>query len=275
MNVLLASDGSWHALQAARFLGRLLPQSGSIRIDLTTVLSTDPALDRGSFHRSLKEGKKWWAENEAWLEVAEAALHGPSVRVKRQTLTGGAAEALVRNSSAYDLVVAGVKGESAEEFVQLGIVARALLRHAESSVLLVRDRLADAGAAAFGDLGRPPLVILPSDGSARGLEAAWTQLDSLSIRCGAPEILMVRNAGCGVCQRAGETGADLIVLGASGTGPSGPAPLETVDREVAWRAPCSVLMLRRPEKAATTGTKDVAARRGTQKYVATESSSAA
>jgi nucleotide-binding universal stress UspA family protein len=108
-------------------------------------------------------------------------------------------------------------------------------------------------------------MVLPTDGSMRGVEAARSRLDDLGLRRSSADVIPVTDAGSGVCRLAEEAEADLIVLGTTGEGPRGPAPLETLEREVAWRAPCSVLILRADGR---TG-------RDRQKYVATESSTAA
>lgn len=248
MRVLLASDGSAFSLQAARFLGRWLPSDRSVRVDVTTVLAPGGQEAAEGGHGASNGAVT--AVEELGAEI-EAALASSSMTAWHRILFGGPAELLVQNSSSYDLVVAGVKGSGALPFVELGTVARALLRHAECSVLLVREEPTSARTDSRDGKRSDLRILLPTDGREEGLQAAWELLEPFSVLPADVDVVPQIEPGSGLARKAAESRADLVILGATGSGPDRPAPLETFDREVAWRAPCSVLMLRRPNRSLT------------------------
>jgi nucleotide-binding universal stress UspA family protein len=53
--------------------------------------------------------------------------------------------------------------------------------------------------------------------------------------------------GAEIERRARESHAHLVVLGLGVGGPTGPTRLGSTTREVAWRSPCSILMVRPPQ----------------------------
>ncbi len=299
MKILLATDGSRYALEAARFLSTRARPDGSVKIDLVAALPPEASLPLRDSGFADGDGRGGWTRRRGGLEDTEKVLIEAGFKVEARTLTGDPREVLVEEAEDYDLVVTGVKGRGAAPFFELGSVARAVLRHAPCSVLLVRPRRsAESGVRMEHVQEDPeaPRVLLPTDGVEDGLAAAWevfasfcgvhtkvevvTVVEPHSVDVGQPGRgawasrphvenrsrarnwlrravrgfgpaavpprgrLLEGRPGAEIERRALETRADLIVLGVRGGGRPGPGPLGSTARELAWRAPCSVLMAR-------------------------------
>jgi nucleotide-binding universal stress UspA family protein len=293
MKVLVATDGSKYAARAADFLGARLRPDAPIDLDIVAVpeQSPDPSEGGGDVHR--------------WIDRAARSLSRNGVTPGVRSAAGEPAAALLEAASDYDLVVAGVKGRGAAPFFELGSVASALLREAETSILLVRDRRPSGGtgrgsapeASAEGD---PFRVLLPTDGADRGLAAAWELLGPFAVpetevevatvveprgtaADGRPapaswegeprtevrsrarrwlqravgtlppaaektrSVLLEGRPAREIAQRAQHVAADLIILGRGRNGRVNGSPsLGSTARELAWSAPCSVLLVRGP-----------------------------
>ncbi len=296
MKILLAADGSRYALDAARFLTRSAPADGSVEIDLVSAIPLDGSMPARELEAGSRAGIDREPARTAGLRETERILVDAGYPLRSRTLLGDPREALVREADDYDLVVVGVKGRGAAPFFELGSVARAVVRHAPCSVLLVRRRRSPTAALTRSDATGPIRVLIPTDGAEDGLAAAWEAFSPLA---GAPaeiEVLTVVDPegveftvqqaagtladstiakrtratrwlgdainglgptalpprshllegrpGAEIERRALETEADLIVMGVRGKGRPGPGPLGSTARELAWRAPCSVLMAR-------------------------------
>jgi len=277
MNIFLATDGSRYSLEAASFLRSHLDPGAGVRIELAAVIE-DPG--RGP------------ARARQWLERTREELGPDLVPVRSRVLYGSPEDVLVREACRHDLVVAGVKGSGAAPFFELGRVARTLLRHADCSVLLVRNQRASgrSGTPRHEDAdGAPPFRVIVSTALAEsGTPAGWSLLQPFALSRASLEVVTVldratrssgggpgvdqrdrtrrwltRTAGrlrvpsgrprCALLEgrpgaelerRALETGADLLVVGARRGETPGPGPLGSTARELAWRAPCSVLTVR-------------------------------
>ncbi|CAN5745812.1 universal stress protein [soil metagenome] len=290
MNILLATDGSRYALEAAAFLRTHLDPSAGVRIELVAViLPPGPAVVSAASHRDPDDPDRQRARAHEWLDRTREEL-GPHLAPTRSRILYGSPESvLVREACTHDLAVAGVKGRGAAPFFELGRVARALLRHADCSVLLVRNRRAAGqgvlteeadGASAFrvlvstamaGDadpagwsllqpfaLSRARLELVTvldratrssggGQGDHRDRTRRWLTRTTgrLRVPSGEPRCALLEGRpGAEIERRALETGADLLVVGARRGETPGPGPLGSTARELAWRAPCSVLTVR-------------------------------
>lgn len=139
MKVLLATDGSSNAIEAAKFLKRL-----GIRepFDLTLLSVCYDAQNTGA-----EVIQPWFPE---WLEQQQAAfkrhhneleslLVDQCSKVSKQLRDGHPASAILDEAkeNGYDLVVMGAQGHSAVGRVVLGSVSDSVATHATCSVLVV------------------------------------------------------------------------------------------------------------------------------------------
>jgi len=226
MNILLATDGSRYAVEAASFLCANLDPAAPLRIEVVAVLDPPghPAASNGSPRLAGRTSRQQArARAHRSLEEAREKL-GPGLAPGRTRILHGSPEdVLVREAREHDLVVAGVKGCGAAPFFELGRVARALLRHADCSVLLVRAprRLQGNGN------GRASLVRMPEDPEvppqftvlvatteAAGDDppAGWSLLEPFALSRASVEVVTVvdrasRSNGAGAEIGAGANGA--------------------------------------------------------------------
>ena len=281
MKVLLATDGSRYAQEAARFLAHRLHSRPDVQIDALAVF--EPA-----------EEMQAEAVAERWMADTRPLLEGPGREVEARIRSGAPERVVVEESREYDLVVLGVKGRGASPFFELGRVALAVLQGSHASVLLVRPRPRKAVEGSFR-------VLLSVEEEDPGLLAAWdmllpfsavdTEVEIVTVMPEAkygmalaartasgqgsrerireranrwlsktltilptadrpvrPTLLQGRPAS-ELGARAVESRADLLVIGegarsrsaAAGTS----APLGGTARELSWSSPCSVLLVRR------------------------------
>lgn len=230
MNILLATDGSRYATEAASFLRAHLDPSVSLRIEVVAVLDPPghPPAPNGS-PRLAEDTARQRARAHRWLEDAREKL-GPGLAPARSRVLHGAPEdVLVREARDHDLVVAGVKGCGAAPFFELGRVARALLRHADCSVLLVRDprplREKGNGHTSPGPTKRDPegpprftVLVSTTDAAGDDPPAGWALLEPFALSRASLEVVTVveratRSNGAGA-----ENGAGLKDAGADGSG---------------------------------------------------------
>jgi len=293
MNILLASDGSRYAMEAASFLRSHLDPAANVRIELAAVI--DPpghATASAASSRSPEDPDRQQERARTWLERTCEELGPELAPARSRILYGSPEDVLVREACRHDLVVAGVKGCGAAPFFELGRVARALLRHADCSVLLVRNQRAagsPGNSRAEATDGTPAFRVIVSTALAEdGMPAGWSMLQPFALSRASLEVVTVldratRSSGGGpevdhrartrrwltrtvgrlrvpsgqprcallegrpgaeIERHALETGADLLVVGARRGGTPGPGPLGSTARELAWRAPCSVLTVR-------------------------------
>ena len=198
MDILLATDGSFYALQAARFLrSRLEPaQVGGLWV--VAVASTETGGNGGSFGAATAGVKR--EEARRWVDRTLEVLEGSGFPVEGEVRSGDAARTLVdlAGSGIFDLVVAGVKGQGAAPFFELGRVATALKQEVSIPVLLVRP----PGIEPFlgwteDDETTPFRVLLPTDGEGEGVETACQMLGVFRMAQGSVEIAALLGAAVG------------------------------------------------------------------------------
>jgi nucleotide-binding universal stress UspA family protein len=293
MDIFLTTDGSRYALEAASFLRAHLDPAANVRIEVAAVI--DPpgqAPASVASNRNAADPARQRARALEWLERTREELGPELAPVRSRILYGSPEDVLVREACRHDLVVAGVKGCGAAPFFELGRVARALLRHADCSVLLVRNQRAPgrAGHVRGADADAAPSfrVMVSTALAENGMPVGWSMLRPFALSRASLEVVTVLDratrssgGGAGVDHRdrtrrwltrtagrlrvpsgqprcallegrpgaeierhALETGADLLVVGARRGEAPGPGPLGSTARELAWRAPCSVLTVR-------------------------------
>ncbi|MEP6503663.1 MAG: universal stress protein [Betaproteobacteria bacterium] len=142
MKILVATDGSKHALQAVKYasklVGRLSEKSSSV-----TLISVHD--DVGLRHAKALVGRDVVADylrelSEKELKPARKALAAAGIKHDMEVRTGHIAQEIVRCAKAgkFDLIVLGSKGRSSIADLLLGSVAQRVLATADTPVLLVR-----------------------------------------------------------------------------------------------------------------------------------------
>lgn len=151
LNVLFATDGSDHALKAARFLAAaLVPAQASVR--LLTVVSTEVARQpMGSPDRLGDGGRDGWPEGpedmadrmqqaaERAVSESRAILEDAGQATMTSVRIGYAPDEILAEILEWhpDLVVVGRRGRSRPSSLLLGSVSDFLLRHSSQPVLVV------------------------------------------------------------------------------------------------------------------------------------------
>lgn len=282
MNILLAADGSGYAREAARRLGVWLRPDAPVGVDVVTVRPPgDGGLAPG--------GPPEWTASPTARPKPLPGLWGREVPTVGRIVPGDPATTLLREATAYDLVVAGTKGRGASPFFELGSVARALLQHAPTSVLLVRRRRPGTPSPLRAGGTKGPRIVVAADGSEPPPPGAGRVMVPFLRRETALHVVTVREPRNGPPPRTApgswwndrvshaveensdgprpsfevlrgrpaprleryltEVGADLLVLGTHGTAePEDRKRLGSTAAELAWSAPCSVLIVRTPRE---------------------------
>lgn len=147
--VVLATDGSEAALEAARLLARLgLPAGTPVR----AVCVVDRHVE--SILEVVRPDERHYPDRV--LAQAAAELEGSGLAVERVRLYGEPAHEVIRaaRDTGADLIVVGHRGLSGLEDFVLGSVARNVAKHAPCSVLVAR-----------GPARTPQRVLIADDGS--------------------------------------------------------------------------------------------------------------
>jgi nucleotide-binding universal stress UspA family protein len=295
MNILLATDGSFYSLQAAAFLGSRLNPERVSGLLVVAVAAGDPGRGTGTTG-GLPQGVPVAAARR-WVDRTLEALEGSRIPLEGEVLQGDPVQTLVNlaESGSFDLVVAGVKGQGAAPFFELGRVAAALKQKVNAPVLLVRPSGSDSSRGWMkGDRISPLRVLLPTDGEGREVVTACRLLGAFRLARGSVEIAALlggsvalpgerppaRWAGGNrqerrikarswlaqtlpaldpwevvsssllegrpvreIERRVRETGSDLLVLSLAEAGSRGTGATRVAE-ELAWFAPCSVLLIR-------------------------------
>jgi nucleotide-binding universal stress UspA family protein len=285
MRVLLASDGSSDAMQAAQWLAASgIPKGASILILSVMAPPGDSLLPAPVVDRLREEGRSVAEHTRAavgpnWTDVA--------VRVAE----GDAREEIMRMAEDWDadLVVLGSRGLGRVQGFLLGTVSLAVARHCTRPVLVVKGRTRALGSAVVALDGSEDAL------NALRLFARWPNLADLTVHLvgvieplpfprAAPRIIqaelraaaataegerrdaltqafaaarpvlpsgkitetLVSGDPAGqVLRIANENTVDLIVLGARGLGPAQRLVLGSVSEAVLHDAQCAVLIAKR------------------------------
>jgi len=129
--IVLGTDGSRHAMDAAAFLGQLpLPPGTQVRV----VCVVD------SFVASVA-GPRVLEQAEALVEEAAAAVRRPEIEVGWDLRQGDADHQLIEDAESFaaDLLVVGSRGVTGLQELVLGSVARSVVHHAHCPVLVARS----------------------------------------------------------------------------------------------------------------------------------------
>ena len=142
MKILVATDGSEHALNAVKFAAALVPQlhSGSSHITLISVHD-----DTGLRHARAFVGSESVADylrelSDKELKPARMLLDEAGIKHDMEICTGAVAQTIVEeaNKGNFDLIVLGSKGRGAVADLLIGSVAQRVLATAVKPVLLVK-----------------------------------------------------------------------------------------------------------------------------------------
>jgi nucleotide-binding universal stress UspA family protein len=136
-NILVAVDGSEHALKAARIAGDLARQ---MQAELRVVTAYEPVptyLGQPNLQHALDER---FAQANLVLEEAIQQIGEIQGELKTDVLEGPAAEAIlaVVEARGNDLVIMGTRGLGRLKGLLLGSQSQKVLAHASCPVLLVR-----------------------------------------------------------------------------------------------------------------------------------------
>ncbi|QDS93977.1 Putative universal stress protein [Roseimaritima multifibrata] len=138
--ILLATDGSVHARQSAKFFASL-PHDEKVEITVVSALYlpvTNQTYLTGDWIRNCIEQDEKQAEQEfEWIKKLYAGANVTLNHVIREGHPGEAIVAVARDIDA-ELVVLGAKGKSAVNRILLGSTSDYVATHAPCSVLVVR-----------------------------------------------------------------------------------------------------------------------------------------
>lgn len=142
MKILLAADGSEHALDAAKFLLEHLDwASARPEVELVTVHLPVPKLPGMGRVVSKAQIEKYYAEEgAAQLAAPKKLFERAGLKYNARVLVGPIAETLVAHagSTRCDLILIGNRGMTAAANVLLGSVATKVLHLSAVPVLLVK-----------------------------------------------------------------------------------------------------------------------------------------
>ena len=137
-NILLAVDGSDHALNAARVAAQLARSMNSAELRIAVVYdSIPPLLGDPDFQVILNARLD---ETEKILQSAVKAVGEVPSTVSTETIAGDPAEAIIKiaDTRKCDLIVMGSRGLGRLAGLVLGSVSQKVVSHAPCPVLIVR-----------------------------------------------------------------------------------------------------------------------------------------
>lgn len=137
-NILLAVDGSDHALNAARMAAQLARSMDSAELRIAVVYdSIPPLLGDPDFQIVLNARLD---ETEKILQSAVKAVGEVPSTVSTETIAGDPAEAIIKiaDTRKCDLIVMGSRGLGRLAGLVLGSVSQKVVSHAPCPVLIVR-----------------------------------------------------------------------------------------------------------------------------------------
>ena len=142
MKILVATDGSKHALHAVKYAARLvrLIRSSSNAITLISVHDDLGLRLAKSYVGSAEVADFLRQQSERELQPARKALDSLGVKHDIVIRTGRVAQEIIdcANAGKFDLIVLGSKGRSAIADLLIGSVAQRVLATAKQPVVLVK-----------------------------------------------------------------------------------------------------------------------------------------
>ena len=248
--VLCGVDSRPEGLEALRQADLLLEPGGSIFV--VTALELASVAEAG--WAATPAAAQLEAESQAAIDAARAVVPGASFRV----VEGRADQVLLAEAEAAGatLVAVGTHEISRPVGIAIGSVATTMLHSAPCSVLVARERPRGEGP--------PRTIVVGIDGSPESELAAAVafrlgsrfgaavrpiaarggkSFDLAVVNTVATDVLVEEGAPVDALA-AGAEGADLLVVGSRGL--HGARALGSVSERVAHKAPCSVLVVRRP-----------------------------
>ena len=142
MKILLASDGSKHALHAVKYAVKLVRQLSSASNSITLVsVHDDAALHHARSLMGSDAVTEYLREfSEKELKPARKVLEAAGIKHDMEQRIGHVAQEIVAcaKKGKYDLIVLGAKGRGAILDVLLGSVAQRVLASSSTPVLLVK-----------------------------------------------------------------------------------------------------------------------------------------
>ena len=142
MKILLATDGSKSALQAAKWAIKLLGSLSSKSSSITLISVHD---DAGLRHANSFVGKEAVADylrelSDKEMKPAMKLLDSAGVKHDMEARIGHVAQEIVRcaRDGKFDLIALGAKGRGAITDLLLGSVAQRVLAMADTPVVLVK-----------------------------------------------------------------------------------------------------------------------------------------
>ena len=141
MRVLITTDGSKEAADAARAASRLLTKNDR-HVDVLYVAPELRAPKSGKIARQEYQHRAA-AETRRILAQAKQILAEEGVDAVTLCATGSPAKVIMRDGVDYDIVVIGAKGRDARAEVGIGPVASRVVEHASGCVLVGREPPSD------------------------------------------------------------------------------------------------------------------------------------
>jgi nucleotide-binding universal stress UspA family protein len=179
MKILLATDGSQNAIEAARFLTRL-QMNAPIELTLLSVCydpqSTGSEVIQPWFPEWLERQQAMFAQHHQELE---SMLSDRCSSVSKVLRDGHAARAILNEADANqaDLIVMGAQGHSAVGRMLLGSVSDSVATHAHCSVLVVRPDTSGGEASS----PKKPLSMAMAYDSSPAAQEALAEISSLGL----------------------------------------------------------------------------------------------
>lgn len=140
MKILLATDGSQCAQEAAWFLSHL-PHGETIELAVLTILHLPPV-------RFVEPAQSWLSEclekekasAQQAFEQVEAMFEGADANLEHRVAEGNPGEVIVEQAEQFDadLIVVGARGHSPVERILVGSTSDFVATHSDRSVLIVR-----------------------------------------------------------------------------------------------------------------------------------------
>jgi nucleotide-binding universal stress UspA family protein len=141
MKILVASDGSGHALNAAKFAATIAADLRSDSIVTLISVHDDVAFRHASQFVGRSEVENYLRErSREELQPAREVLDASGIRHDMAILIGHVVDEIVAFADAggYDMIVLGSKGRSGIADLLIGSIAQRVLATARQPVLLVK-----------------------------------------------------------------------------------------------------------------------------------------